>query len=73
MQLSKEQIVYGLTLVIAIIGAMIPFLQAVEGVVSFEYASQIALIITVLGLAVPFMVNIIKILNSVNMALALTE
>lgn len=65
--IMKEQIIYAITLVVAIITASIPFLQALQGVVSVERAGEFALIITVLGLLVPFLVNIIGILNSTNM------
>ena len=65
--ISKEQVVYALTLVVAVITAAIPFLQAMQGVIPVERAGEFALIITVLGLLVPFMVNVIGILNSTNM------
>jgi len=65
--IAKEQIIYAITLVVAVITAAIPFLQSLQGVVSVERAGEFALIVTVLGLLVPFLVNIIGILNSTNM------
>ena len=66
MEFSKENIIYILTFLVAFIGAVIPFLQAVESIVSYEYASQIALMITILGLGVPLIIKIIAILDTQN-------
>jgi len=64
--IAKEQLIYGITLVVAVVTALIPFLQSLQGVIPVERAGEFALIITVLGLTVPFLVNIIGILNSTN-------
>ena len=65
--IAKEQIIYAVTLIVAVITAAIPFLQSMQGLIPVERAGEFALVITVLSLMVPFLVNIIGILNSTNM------
>ena len=67
MPIGKTEIIYFVTLVVAVITAAIPFLQSMQGVIPVQEAGEFALIITVLSLMVPFLINLIGILNSTNM------